>query len=65
MHFQQSQQANFFNNSPSATTVTSATIIGPDAANFSIQPGQDFCTGQTIAPYMSCRMNIESSSLVR
>jgi len=59
MHFQQGQQENFFNNSASATTVTSATIIGPDAASFSIQPGQDFCTGQTIAPYMSCRVNIQ------
>src|SRR5450755_441412 len=59
MHFQQGQQENFFNNSASATTVTSATMIGPDAESFSIQPGQDFCTGQTIAPYMSCRMNIQ------
>ena len=63
MHFQQTQTANFFNNSPSATTVTSANVIGPDAASFSIQSGQDFCTGQTIGPYMSCRMNVEFGPL--
>jgi hypothetical protein len=45
MHFQQTQQANFFNNSASATTVTSTTSIGPDAASFSIQSGQDLRTG--------------------
>ena len=57
MHFQQGMQENYFNESGSPTTVDSVTIVG-DTSSFSIQTGQDLCSGETIAPGDSCRVNI-------
>jgi trimeric autotransporter adhesin len=58
IHFQQQMQVNFFNGSGSPTTVDSVSISGPDASSFSIQPGQDLCSGQTIAPGDGCHVNV-------
>ena len=57
MHFQQGMQENFFNGSGSPTTVDSVTILG-DTSSFSIQTGQDLCSGVTIAPGDSCHVNV-------
>lgn len=57
MHFQRGMQENFTNNSGLPTTVDFVTIFG-DAASFSIQSGQDFCTGQTIQVGDSCHLNV-------
>jgi hypothetical protein len=58
MHFQQSRQESYFNSSGSPTTVQSITVVGPDAASYSIQSGQDFCSGQTIQPGNGCQLNV-------
>jgi hypothetical protein len=58
MHSQSTQQENFSNQSATPITIVSSTITGPDASNYSIQPGQDFCTGQTIPAYSSCHLNV-------
>lgn len=57
MHFQQGMQENFFNSSGSPTTVTSVSILG-DTSSFSIQVGQDLCSGATIAAGDSCHVNV-------
>jgi hypothetical protein len=57
MHFQQGMQENFFNSSGSPTEVTSVSILG-DTSSFSIQTGQDLCSGATIAPGDSCHVNV-------
>jgi hypothetical protein len=58
MHYQSTQQENFYNQSGTPVTVLSSTIAGVDASNYSIQQAQDFCTGQTIPAYSSCHMNV-------
>ncbi len=58
MHYQSTQQENFYNQTGAPITVLSSTITGPDASNYSIQQGQDFCTGQTIPAYSNCHMNV-------
>ena len=57
MHFQQGMQENIFNGSGSPTTVDSVSILG-DTSSFSIQTGQDLCSGVTIAPGDSCHVNV-------
>ena len=57
MHFQESMQENYTNDSGSSTTVDSVGILG-DASSFSLQTGQDFCTGSTIAAGDSCHVNV-------
>ncbi len=57
MHFQQSMQEWFYNNSGSSVTVASVTILG-DSSSFSLQIGQDFCTGTTIPDGGSCHVNV-------
>jgi hypothetical protein len=57
MHFQQTMQQWFYNNSGSSVTVASVTILG-DTSSFSLQVGQDFCTGTTIANGGSCHVNV-------
>ncbi len=57
MHFQQQMQENFFNGSGSPTTVDSVSILG-DTSSFSIQTGQDLCSGMTIAAGNSCHVNV-------
>jgi hypothetical protein len=57
MHFQQQMQENFFNGSGSPTIVDSVSILG-DTSSFSIQAGQDLCSGVTIAAGDSCRVNV-------
>lgn len=58
MHYQSTQQENLFNRSATPITVRSSMITGADASNYSIQQGQDFCTGQTIPAYGSCHVNV-------
>ena len=58
IHSHQTITENYFNNSASPTTVQSVAILGNDASSFSIQPGQDFCSGQTIPAFMTCRLNV-------
>jgi len=58
MHYQSSQQENFYNQSGTPVTVLSSAITGADASSYSIQPGQDFCTGETIPAYGSCHLNV-------
>lgn len=58
MHYQSTQQENFSNQSDAPITVVSSTITGADASDYSIQQGQDFCTGQTIPASGSCHMNV-------
>ncbi len=58
MHYQSSQQLNLYNQSNTPVTVLSSTITGADASSYSIQQGQDFCTGQTIPAYSSCHLNV-------
>jgi HYDIN/CFA65/VesB-like, Ig-like domain len=57
MHFQESMQENYTNESGSSTIVDSVSILG-DASSFSLQRGQDFCTGSTIAAGDSCHVNV-------
>ena len=59
MHFQQTMQEWFYNNSGSSVTVDPAgvTILG-DTSSFSLQVGQDFCTGTTIPNGGSCHVNV-------
>jgi hypothetical protein len=57
-HSQSTQQENFSNQSATPIRVVSSTVTGSDASNYSIQPGQDFCTGQTIPAYGSCHLNV-------
>lgn len=65
MHFQQTMQVSFFNNSGSSVTVGPAgvTILGVDASSFSLQKGQDLCTGHTIAAGEGCHVNVEFGPL--
>ena len=58
MHFQSSQQVNLSNQSGTPVTVLSSSITGADASSYSIQQGQDFCTGQTIPAFSSCHLNV-------
>jgi hypothetical protein len=58
MHYQSSQQVNLYNQSGTPVTVLSSTITGADASSYSIQQGQDFCTGETIPAYSSCHLNV-------
>ena len=58
MHYQSSQQENLYNQTGAPVTVLSSTITGADASSYSIQQGQDFCTGQTIPAYGSCHLNV-------
>ena len=61
MHFEQTMQESFFNNSGSAVTVDPApggvTVLG-DASSFSLQAGQDLCSGATIPSGGSCHVNV-------
>lgn len=59
MHFEQTMQEWFYNNSGSSVTVDPAgvTILG-DTSSFSLQVGQDFCTGSTIPDGGSCHVNV-------
>jgi hypothetical protein len=58
MHYQSTQQENLSNQSGTPVKVLSSTITGADASNYSIQQGQDFCTGQVIPAYGSCHLNV-------
>jgi Cep192 domain 4 len=59
MHFQQTMQEWFYNNSGSWVTVDPAGVqILGDPASFSLQVGQDFCTGNTIPDGGSCHVNV-------
>lgn len=59
MHFQQTMQESFFNNSGSPVTVDPAGVqILGDTSSFSLQVGQDFCTGSTIPDGGSCHVNV-------
>jgi hypothetical protein len=58
MHNQSTQQVNLDNQSSTPVTVLSSTITGADASSYSIQPGQDFCTGETIPAFGSCHLNV-------
>jgi hypothetical protein len=51
-----SQNVLFTNESASATTVQSAQIIGPDAAEFSIEA--DYCTGKTQSSGWTCEVRV-------
>ena len=57
MHFQQGMQENYFNSPDRRRRWTSVSILG-DTSSFSIQTGQDLCSGETIAPGDSCHVNI-------
>jgi hypothetical protein len=57
MHFTQSMQEWFYNNSGSDVDVDGVTILG-DTSSFSLQPGQDFCTGTTIPDGQGCHVNV-------
>jgi hypothetical protein len=63
MHSQSTMQETYFNDSATPTTVTSSTITGNDASSYSIQPGQDSCTGQTIPAHGSCSLQVVFSAL--
>ncbi len=58
MHYQSTQQENLSNQSGTPVKVLSSTITGADASSYSIQQGQDFCTGQVIPAYGSCHLNV-------
>jgi hypothetical protein len=59
MHFQQTMQEWFYNNSGSSVTVDPAGVkILGDTSSFSLQVGQDFCTGNTIPDGGSCHVNV-------
>ncbi|MBV9367881.1 MAG: choice-of-anchor D domain-containing protein [Solirubrobacterales bacterium] len=59
MHFQQTMQEWFYNNSGSPVTVDPAGVkILGDTSSFSLQVGQDFCTGNTIPAGGSCHVNV-------
>jgi hypothetical protein len=58
MHDRSAQQEIFSNQSGAPVTVLSSSITGADAADYSIQQGQDFCTGQTIPAYGNCRLTV-------
>jgi hypothetical protein len=59
MHFEQTMQESFSNNSGSPVTVDPAGVqILGDTSSFSLQVGQDFCTGKTIPTGGSCHVNV-------
>ncbi len=59
MHFQQTMQEWFYNNSGSSVTVVPAGVqILGDTSSFSLQVGQDFCSGSTIPDGGSCHVNV-------
>jgi hypothetical protein len=58
MHFQQTREESYFNNSLAPVTVQSVAIVGTDASSYSIQSGQNFCIGQTIQPGTGCQLNV-------
>jgi hypothetical protein len=51
-----SQSIFFTNESPSDTTVESAQIVGPDAAEFSLEA--DYCTGKASDPGSNCEVRV-------
>ena len=57
MHFEQTMQESFSNSSGSPVTVARVTILG-DTSSFSLQVGQDFCTGTIIPDRGSCHVNV-------
>ena len=57
MHFQQTMQQWFYNNSGTSVAVVGVTILG-DSSSFSLQAGQDFCTNSTIPDGGSCHVNV-------
>ncbi|MBV9714138.1 MAG: choice-of-anchor D domain-containing protein [Solirubrobacterales bacterium] len=57
MHFQQTMQEGFYNSSGSSVSVAGVTILG-DTSSFSLQVGQDFCSGNTIPAGGSCHVNV-------
>ncbi len=51
-----SQSVYFINESSSVTTVESARIIGPDAAEFSVDP--DYCSGEMLSSSSYCEVRV-------
>jgi hypothetical protein len=61
IHKPSNAQVNFTNTSANPTTVSPATITGPDASSYSIS--QDTCSNQTIQPNNGCFIQVTFSAL--